>query len=399
MAHALLSPSAAHMWVRCPGAVALSETMPPVDDSTPWAEEGTRAHEQAELAATALMRREDYRPTTEDADMAHHARGWADAIESLCPIDATLFWAAERSLDISGIVGIPGAKGTADFVHISTGGVLTIADFKYGMGVEVEVERNLQLSIYALAALDEFGLIADITAVRLVIYQPRLSVVPKVYEWDLKDLRNLGRHLRSCAKTALSLVGQSAEELLPSLKPGDDQCRFCRAKSICPALRKQTAALIEQDFEVLDAPAAPVVPTAPEQIARALPWLDTIEGWCDAVRSTALGLMQSGTPVPGYKLVAGRKGARKWADGAEDAIKAMHITRETIYEKKLRTPTALEKEMKAGKIGARQWAKLEGLMLQAEGKPSVVPESDKRPALQITSVKDDFEELTINNNL
>lgn len=393
MTHALLSPSAAHMWVRCPGAVALAETMPPVDDSTPWAEEGTKAHEQAELAATALMHREDYKPTADDADMAMHAKGWAETINRLCPIDSTIFWSAERSLDISGIVCIPEARGTADFVHISTEGLLTIADFKYGMGVEVSAERNLQLSIYAMAAMDEFSLIEDIKGVRLVIYQPRITPIAKTYEWDIGELEELRRHLRSCAKTALDLVGTDAENLAASLRPGEAQCRFCRAKGICPALRKQAQALTALDFEVVDAAKAPAVPTAPEVIARALPWLDTIESWCDAVRSTALGLLQSGTPVPGYKLVAGRKGARKWADGAEDALKRMAIARDAIYEKKLRTPTALEKEMKAGRIGTRQWKRLEALMVQAEGKPAVAPESDKRPALQITNVKDEFDQL------
>lgn len=389
MAHALLSPSSAHQWTRCPGSIALIAQLPDSDDSTVYAAEGTAAHEQAQRAAEAVFRGETAELTTADETMKAAAVGWARMLAKQINRPTLFFWATERQFDISSITGHDGDHGTADFVALTHSGILTIADFKYGMGVEVGAERNLQLSIYALAAMEEFGMFADIGAVRLIIYQPRISPVEKVYDWNINELKAFGREIKEAAKLATSLIDKP--EALENLHPGDAQCRFCRAKAVCPALQKKAQELIKAQFDIIPEPPKHLqLPETAEQLSRALPWLNAIESWCSAVREAALERLKQGDVVPGYKLVEGRKGARKWAPGAEEALRGMRISRGVLYTKSLISPTKAEAAFKQGLIGPRQWAQISGLMAQADGKPTVAPLADKRPALKL-NVKDQFE--------
>lgn len=382
MAHDLLAPSAAVTWLNCPGAAALQETLPP-EESSPYADEGTRAHEQAARAVSAVFSARAYEPTTEDEDMIRHAAGWANLLYRMFARKMPVVWAAERPLDISGITGRPGAHGTADFLAVSVDGTLLIADYKYGMGVEVQAEQNPQLSIYALAAMDELDAAVSISHVRLVIYQPRIDSEAKVYDWDLEKLADFRARVMGAARRASALLGDA--NATKFLVPGEAQCRFCRAKGVCPALREKTKEIIAADFDTIAEPAAEQgalrLPETPEQIAKALNWVGPIEQWCAAVRATAQSRLEQGEDVPGYKLVAGRKGPRKWADGAENTIKRMRIPRSVLYKKVFFTPAQAEKAVKGCAIGAAQWKKMQDLITQSEGKPTVVKDSDKRPAI------------------
>lgn len=389
MAHDALSPSSAHCWLKCPGAPALIDSLHLPDEVSVYAREGTQAHKEAEKAADAIFEGEAYQPGTADEAMADYARGWAVALRDTVGSEP-LFVATEYGLDISPITKRAGARGTADFVAITEDGVLLIADFKYGMGVEVEVERNPQLTIYALAALEALdGIFCPIAAVELMIYQPRMHAKPATYLWDMDELMRYRRYLIQVAKLAGSLIGQPVDPA--TLRPGEDQCRFCRAKGVCPALRSKVKAEIVADFDVIKAPTPLAVPDTDEGLAKALPWLDTIRRWCDAVQESATARLFSGEPVPGYKLVAGRKGLRRWTEGAEDALRAMRIKKGVLYKETLISPAQVEKLRKTGDIGPKQWSKIQEFITQADGKPVIAPESDKRPALE--TVKDEFEVL------
>ena len=122
---------------------------------------------------------------------------------------------------------------------------------------------------------------------------------------------------------------------------------------------------------------------------------DLIEAWCKAVRAKVEAELLAGNSVPGFKLVQGRRGARKWADltAAEQALKAMRLKVEEMYDLSLISPTTAEKLHKAGTIGPRQWPKLQTLVVQPEGMPSVAPESDKRPALAVQASADEFDNV------
>ena len=121
--------------------------------------------------------------------------------------------------------------------------------------------------------------------------------------------------------------------------------------------------------------------------------VDIIEDWCKAVRAEVERRLLHGTPVPGFKLVQGRKGSRVWAnaDEAEALLKALKLKQDEMYERKLISPTTAAKVLKEA---PKKWERVEALITQSEGKPSVAPESDKRPALVLTPVVDEFEDLT-----
>lgn len=398
MAHALLSPSSAVTWLNCPGAPALYKDMP--EETSEYAEEGTRAHALAEQAAINEFSDSDDRADLEgDAEMVECAVAWAQVLrEAAAPGLAgggtsRYTWHAEQRVNIGHITGNPEDRGTADFAALLAGKVLLVADFKYGRGVPVKCEENPQLMTYASGLLNVTEIRRCVERVRLVIFQPRLSKTPQVWETTVEHIDEFTKAAKAKAEQAMKLVA-SPELAGGDLHPGEAQCRFCKAKAVCPALRQKVIDETRADFEIIPTEAAPkvpalVVPETGEMLARALPWLETIEKWCDAVRKAAMSNLEQGKSVPGFKLVAGRKGPRKWLAGAEDRLKAMRLRHDVIYEDKLVSPTTAEKAAKAGIIGARQWKALQAFITQNDGAPTIAYEWDKRPAL--TTVRDDFE--------
>jgi hypothetical protein len=159
---------------------------------------------------------------------------------------------------------------------------------------------------------------------------------------------------------------------------------------------------VADDFVDLTKPVAPQLEHAVDRtmdnatLGSLLGSLDLIETWCRAIRAKAEAELLAGRAVPGWKLVEGRRPARAWlkAEEAEACMKAMRMKQEDMYVSSLISPTAAEKLYKTGAIGPRQWAKLESLIVQGEGKPAVVPIADKRPPLIVSASADDFADLS-----
>jgi hypothetical protein len=309
----------------------------------------------------------------------------------------------EQQLPIEHVTGEKGACGTADAVILADD-ELVIVDLKYGRGIKVDTECNEQLLLYATGAIAEYSFLADFQRVRLVIIQPRLD---HVSEWScsretLDEFIQRAQKAATDCRAAEYVLAKDGELDTEHLSPGEVQCRFCRAKAICPALRSHVLSTVADDFVDVTRPIAPQLAAAKGRttdnaiLANLLGALDLIEDWCRAIRARAEAELLAGHEVPGWKLVEGRKGARKWAneEQVEALLKAMRFKQEEMYDMSLISPTTAEKRAKVGVIGPRQWEKLKELIVQAEGKPTVVPASDKRPALAIAAAGEDFRDLT-----
>lgn len=380
--HALLSPSSAHCWAACVGAPALYQGMP--DTSSVHSREGSCAHHIGELVLLHEHPATHYigtvsHDTEVDADMAEHVQSYADIVRQYL-LEPTDELHVEVTLDISQITTEPDAAGTSDAVILShVHREITVIDLKYGRGERVQVEENWQLMLYGLAALLKFELVGNFDRVRLVIIQPRNGGVS---EWSISadQLRAFGDWINGQAMQALALL-ENRDAALQNLTPGEKQCRWCKAKAICPALKE--AVLAEEQ----------VVPADTTDIGALLDRIGMIEDWCRAVRHEAERRLINGEPVHGYKLVEGKRGNRAWASNQQvlSVMKSMRIPAREMYEQKLISPTEAQKRI--GKKHPRRWTALQSLIVQKPGSPTVAPASDPRPAIAPASVDNEFEPL------
>jgi hypothetical protein len=213
--------------------------------------------------------------------------------------------------------------------------------------------------------------------------------VPAASRSSTCDVDELKAWARDVAAPACRKVLAAIEDFsVGHLNPGEKQCKFCAAKATCPALRDTVADVTQMDAASPDefATSEPLQPNAdnPDWLSVCLSRVDLIEDWCKAVREAAHKRLSDGLPVPGYKLVAGKRGNRAWSNAktAEELLRrTFRLTVEQAYDLKLISPTTAEKLKKDGVIGERQWAKVAELITQPDGKPHVAPESDSRPAL------------------
>lgn len=410
--HATLSASGAPSWMRCYGKLAMEKPYP--STSSKFADEGTAAHEVAQMCleqgqdASAFAGRiievargegvhRSVRKFTVDEEMVENVQKYVDIVRGL---GGELM--VEQRVDFSDWIGVPDSFGTSDAVVVwAEQREIAVVDLKYGRGVPVYAEDNEQAMLYALGTLSMLDLVYDVGAdwaVRLMIVQPRIGNTSE-HVLTVADLKEFALKAKIAARHAIHQYEGQAE---PKLTPGEKQCKFCRAKATCPALAAEVMSTTSSpeaaptDFDDLTvASKADIACSGEDWLGTAMGKIDLIEQWCKAVRAEVERRLCAGEPVEGYKLVRGRKGARAWinADQAEEAMKAMRLKADLLYDRTLISPTTAEKLYKAGDIGPRQWPKVQELFHQKEGGPSVAPESDKRPALSRDVTADDFDIL------
>jgi hypothetical protein len=357
--------------MNCPPSARLGELIP--DRSSEYAAEGTDAHSLCEykLRRALGLPADDpvenlsyYNKLMDDCcdDYVSFVMEIVEEARRACP-DTQVF--IEMRVDYSRWA--EEGYGTSDAVIVSDGG-LHVVDFKYGEGVPVEANDNVQLRLYCIGAAEMFGHLYGFTEVRMSIFQPRRNSVSTaamsvdaLYQWADEVVRPV-------AELAYAGGGEYA---------CGDWCKFCRAKATCRARAEENLRLAVHDFK------EPAL-LEPSEIASILGKLDRLKAWAEDVQKHALAEALRGVQFEGYKLVAGRSN-RRYTNELEvaDKVKAAGYD---PYKMTVLGVTAMY-EM----LGAKQFDELLGeLITKPPGKPSLALISDKRQPLAVTSAAEDF---------
>ena len=370
--HALLSASSAHRWMNCPPSARLTEHYE--DRGSDYAAQGTDAHALCEYRLKQLLGMEAQDPrenlTWYDEEMEGCAADYTSYINDLitaarvqCKDPVVLI---EQRLDYSRYV--EEGYGTGDCLVIADG-TLNVIDLKYGKGVEVEAEQNPQMMLYAIGALELFDDLYDISTVTMTIFQPRRANI-SVWTISKDDLCQWAETmLRPAAELAFKGEGQYHS---------GDWCQFCKAKHECRARADEQMALMRYDFKL-----PPLL--TDEDVEDILGRVDQLVSWAEDIKEYALQSALSGKQWPGWKLVEGRS-TRHYVNetAVADAVSAAGLD---PFEHKLRGITAM-----TSLLGRKRFEEMLGSLIEKpQGKPTLAPECDKRPAMNTNDFIDEGE--------
>ncbi len=373
--HSKFSPSASSRILLCPPSLALCAKMP--DQTSTYAAEGTDAHELCAYLVEQALGRDVKDPTPNldhySTEMQSCADGYASFVmeeyakaKASCP-DTQVF--VEQRVSIARWV--PNCGGTADCI-ILTDGAVEIIDYKHGAGVPVSATSeqfggNTQLMCYCLGVVDMFDGIYDIDTVKMVIYQPRRENISD-YTMSKADLLKWADDvLAPTAKLALAGKGD--------FKAGD-HCRFCKVKATCRKRAEYNLEAAKYDFAMPDQ-------LEDYEIDAILMLVDHLTEWANDIKAYALTEAQHGTEYEHFKVVEGRSNRKFTSD--DEVAKTVEAAGYDPWDKKLKGITAM-----TSLLGKKQFEELlGGLTFKPPGKPTLVPKSDKRPAMK-NSAEEDF---------
>lgn len=369
--HAILSASSSDRWLHCPPSARLCESYD--DKGSNYAAEGTDAHALCEFRLRQALGMEATDPTENliwfNEEMNDCATCYAayvleqvETAKQTCTDPVVLI---EQRVDFSRWV--ESGFGTADCIIIADG-TLQIIDYKHGLGVLVSAKENPQMQCYALGALELFDGIYDINSVRMTIYQPRRDNVStykiskdKLYRWADEVL-----------KPAADLAFAGDGNFLCG-----EWCGFCKAKHECRARADANMELARYDFKL-----PPLL--TDEEVEEILVRADDLVSWAADIKEYALQQAISGKKWNGWKLVEGRSNRRYTNETAVAGV----VTDAGFdpYEHKVLGVTAMQKLLGKSRFDELLAAYIE----KPQGKPTLVPESDKRSAMN--TAKNDFME-------
>ena len=373
--HAILSPSASHIWLRCTRAPRMCEDLP--DQQTDYARQGTQAHSLCQYKLEKALGYDVRDPREEldllDEEMESCSDDYVQFVMQLlsemrqtCSDPVILI---EQRLDFS--EWVPDGFGYGDCILVADGAIHVI-DFKYGEGVLVDARENSQMMCYALGAINLLDNLYDISSVSMTIFQPRRE---NVSTWTQDKFELLG-----WADTVLKPAADLAYKGEGTFCAGE-HCRFCRARATCRARAEYNLELARYDFAMPDT-------LEDDEISAILSKIDSLTSWAADIREYALSQALSGKHFEGFKVVNGRSVRRYTSE--TDVAKAVTAAGFDPYERSILGITAMTKL-----LGKRRFEEILGqFVIKAPGKPTLVPESDKRQAAN--SAKNDFSETEDN---
>lgn len=381
-AHASLGASKASQWLACTPSIRLGEQY--VETTSIFAKEGTFMHELSELYLSyelkqitkaqlnkklKQMKQNEFYNTEIEQAVQTYVDVVTEKVNEARVRSKDPLILIEQKVDFS--PWVPEAFGTGDLILFS-GNRLEIVDLKGGKGVKVSAVENPQMRLYALGAINSFGVLFDIDSILMTIVQPRLDnistdemQVEELLEWAENEVK---------PKAELAFKGEG------DFVPGE-HCRFCKVKANCRARAEENLKLACMDFQ------KPPLLTD-DEIVEVLTTVDQLMSWAKDVQEFALAkAMNENKQWPGLKLVEGR-GNRKYSDdnAVVEALTAAGYESDVIFKKSLNTITTLEKE-----LGKKTFQELLGsLITKAPGKVKLVPEEDKRQEIK-SSPEVDFQ--------
>lgn len=369
--HAVLSASSAHRWLACPpSALACAGVK---DTASEYAQQGTDAHSLCEYKLLKSLGQKAKDPTENltyfDEEMADCSDAYTafvqeqvEAAKQKCADPIVL---VEQRLDFSEYV--PDGFGTGDCVIVGDG-TLSVIDFKYGVGIVVEAERNPQMMCYALGALALFDGIYDIDTVSMTIFQPRRENV-STYTIPKEELL-------TWAKEVLAPTAELAAKGEGEYCAGE-HCQFCKVKATCRKRAEYNLELARYDFE-------PPANLEDAEIEAVLARADELISWAGDVKEFALQAALQGKQWQDWKVVEGRSN-RKYTN--DDAVaQTVQNAGYDPYEHKVLGITAMTKLLGKGRFEEL----LGGLTYKPQGKPTLVPITDRRPVMNTAA--EDFKE-------
>ena len=369
--HALLSASSSLRWLNCTPSARLETQF--TDTGSIYAAEGTAAHSLAEHKLKRALKRRSRRSVS-DYDCDEMEECTDDYVSFIMEqvedagrkcIDPVVL--IEQHLDYSRYV--EGGFGTGDCIIVADG-TLSVIDFKYGKGVAVEAERNPQMMLYALGALELFGALYEIEKIQMIIYQPRLE---SVSTWEI-TVQELMDWVKSELVPKAVLAAQGEGEFISGR-----WCRFCKARNQCRARAEGFLKLAQMEFR------EPALLTE-EEIAEVLSMADELAKWsADVYAYAASQAITHGKQWSGFKLVEGRSN-RKYSSEEDVAKAARAAGYKDIYKQSLIGITEMEKLM-----GKKKFSEILGtLVYKPTGKITLVPESDRRPSVEYATAETEF---------
>jgi hypothetical protein len=386
-----LMPSAADRWMTCaasPRFCLENADLIPADTGSRFSREGNTAHE---VAAALLQDREpdpEQCPTPIDAEMRLHAWNYMEYVDSLRDPGSKLIVEHKQALWY-----YEGRNAIVDAAVINDDS-LHIVDLKYGAGVAVSPERNLQTVIYARQIANGLTLPLDFP-IFSHIYQPRCrdsgDEPAKVWQTTWGEVKAISDEIADHAEVIL-INNRVKGGQLPFV-PSEKACRWCPAKAFCPAREHEMLDGLEP-LVIAEPAVVPPLPIAltSDQLASVLRHKKNVEKWLDDCEKYAHARLTEGHAVPGFKLVQGRDGNRYWSDqqkAKELLLKSTILKKDEIVEESIISVAAVEKLLGKNKLPAA----VTNLIARPAGKPTIAPADDPRPECVIHA-ENEFEVLS-----